>query len=74
MPGLRFSTLPSVTRQDIIVSLPAYMNILGELIDGSDSLPMVKLLLKFEPSCRERVYDTLTTEIGTLRKKIIHEN
>lgn len=52
MPGLTFSGLPSVTKQNIVISLPAYMYIVGDLIDSLNDIPMGKLLFKFKPECR----------------------
>ncbi|KAL4454907.1 hypothetical protein ABPG74_006289 [Tetrahymena malaccensis] len=67
MPGLTYSGLPSVNRQNIAISLPQYMNIIGDLIDSSDDIPMQKLLFKFHDSCRQQLYDTLTQEINMQR-------
>eukprot|EP01015_Nassula_variabilis_P027759 TRINITY_DN5729_c0_g1_i13.p1 TRINITY_DN5729_c0_g1~~TRINITY_DN5729_c0_g1_i13.p1 ORF type:complete len:267 (+),score=50.24 TRINITY_DN5729_c0_g1_i13:41-802(+) len=49
-PALKFSQIPSVSVQNIIVSLPTYLRLSGlnETGKGANALPMQRLLLKFK--------------------------
>ena len=61
MPGMLFSSIPSVTQQNIVVSLPVFMKF--SQIDKIEDIPMQSFKLKDQPENDKGVYDKLNTFI-----------
>ena len=62
-PGFRFSQIPLVTNQDIIISLPTYMRLAGDEIKKSEDIPLRKLFIKVKDNSvknLEHAYESLS--------------
>jgi len=61
-PGFRFSKIPLVKNQDIIISLPAYARLAGETIESFENIPLRKVFFKIkddDPEKLEKAYASL---------------
>jgi len=63
-PGFRFSKIPLVRNQDILVSLPTYARLAGDSIKSFDDIPLKKIFFKIkddDPQKLEKAYESLVS-------------
>ncbi|CAD8101464.1 unnamed protein product [Paramecium primaurelia] len=63
-PALKFSSLPSVQEQNVVVSLPTFRRLCGNLIDAVENYPMKRLLISVSNS------GNIDTVYGNFKKYI----
>jgi len=52
-PGFTFSNIPSVDFQDVLVSLPTYMRLVGDRVANYAQIPIDKLMIKVKGDSKE---------------------
>jgi len=54
-PGFKVSPLPSVTTQDVLISLPTYKRLIKNITGTVDKIPLEKLLIKVKGNTNENL-------------------